>query len=101
MGLEPLVETPANITVIRFTHDGIDVKSILVPLVDATAVPETNGLNVPIESATVPAKVAFCEVLKVNAVVGVAPVCKTSAPVVSAVTLYAVELVVDALIVLI
>jgi hypothetical protein len=36
----PLVDTPLNITVIRFTHDGIDVKSILVPLVDATAVPE-------------------------------------------------------------
>jgi hypothetical protein len=36
----PVVLTPLNITVIRFTHDGIEVKSILVPLVDATAVPE-------------------------------------------------------------
>lgn len=36
----PLVETPLYITVIRLTHDGIEVKSILVPLVDATAVPE-------------------------------------------------------------
>lgn len=36
----PLVLTPRTITVTRFTHDGMLVKSILVPLVDATAVPE-------------------------------------------------------------
>jgi hypothetical protein len=36
----PLPDTSLNITVIRFTHDGIEVKSMLVPLVDATAVPE-------------------------------------------------------------
>ena len=39
--LLPFVLTPLNITVIRFTHDGIAVKSIDVPLVDATAVPDT------------------------------------------------------------
>lgn len=39
--LLPLVLTPLNNTVIRFTHDGIPVKSMLVPLVDATAVPLT------------------------------------------------------------
>ncbi len=31
--------TPFNITVIRFTQDGMPVKSMLVPLVVATAVP--------------------------------------------------------------
>jgi hypothetical protein len=36
----PLTDTPANITVIRFTPAGIDVKSMLVPEVEATAVPE-------------------------------------------------------------
>ena len=30
-----------NITVMRFTHEGMPVKSMLVPEVDATAVPET------------------------------------------------------------
>jgi hypothetical protein len=30
-----------NITVTRFTHEGMLVKSMLVPLVDATDVPET------------------------------------------------------------
>ena len=35
----PLVETPLNITVTRFTQLGILVKSMLVPLVEATAVP--------------------------------------------------------------
>ncbi len=33
--LEPFVLTPFNITVIRFAHDGMPVKSILVPLVVA------------------------------------------------------------------
>jgi hypothetical protein len=42
-GLVPLVDTALNITVIRFTQDGIEVKSTDVPLVDATAVPEVNG----------------------------------------------------------
>jgi hypothetical protein len=37
--LVPFVLTPANITVIRFTQLGIPVKSMLVPLVVATAVP--------------------------------------------------------------
>jgi hypothetical protein len=39
--LLPFVLTPLNITVMRLTHDGIPVKSMLVPLVDATAVPDT------------------------------------------------------------
>jgi hypothetical protein len=39
----PFVLTPLNITVIRFTHDGMPVKSMLVPLVDATEVPDTKG----------------------------------------------------------
>jgi hypothetical protein len=36
----PLTDTPWNITVIFLTQLGIPVKSIAVPLVDATAVPE-------------------------------------------------------------
>jgi hypothetical protein len=39
----PFVLTPLNITVIRLTHDGMPVKSIEVPEVDALAVSETNG----------------------------------------------------------
>ena len=38
--LVPLVDTPDNITVIRFTQLGMLVKSMLVPDVLATAVPE-------------------------------------------------------------
>jgi hypothetical protein len=34
-----------NITVIRFTQLGIPVKSIAVPLVEATAVPLVNGCD--------------------------------------------------------
>jgi hypothetical protein len=34
------VLVPLNITVMRFTHDGMLVKSMLVPLVDATGVPD-------------------------------------------------------------
>jgi hypothetical protein len=36
-----------NITVIRFTHDGIPVKSMLVPDVLATAVPEVIPSTAP------------------------------------------------------
>lgn len=36
--LVPFVLTPLSITVTRRTHDGMPVKSILVPLVEATAV---------------------------------------------------------------
>jgi hypothetical protein len=44
--------TPFNITVIRFTHDGMPVKSTLVP--DAvTAVPDTIGANVPVTFTSV------------------------------------------------
>jgi hypothetical protein len=39
----PLVLTPLNITVIRFTHDGMPVKSMLVPLVVATDVASVSG----------------------------------------------------------
>jgi hypothetical protein len=40
MLLVPLVLTPLNITVIRFTPAGIPVKLMAVPDVEATAVPE-------------------------------------------------------------
>ena len=56
----PLVLTPLNITVIRLTHDGIPVKSIEVPEVDAWAVLEVKMLL---------AKVTFCEASIVSAVV--------------------------------
>ena len=36
----PLPDTALNITVIRFTQLGIELNVMLVPLVDATAVPE-------------------------------------------------------------
>jgi hypothetical protein len=39
----PFVDTPLKITVIRFTQDGIPVKSMAVPDVDACTVPETRG----------------------------------------------------------
>jgi hypothetical protein len=42
---------------------------MLVPLVDATAVPLTIGYSVPKDDITLPAKVAICEVDSVNAVV--------------------------------
>jgi hypothetical protein len=45
--LEPFVDTPLNITVIRFTQEGIDVKSMLVPDVLATAVPEVMPKTAP------------------------------------------------------
>lgn len=46
----PFVDTPDNITVMRFTHEGKPVKSIDVPDVDATAV-----ASVFIELVPVPA----------------------------------------------
>jgi hypothetical protein len=49
----PFVLTPWNITVIRFTHEGMLVNSIDVPLVDATAVPEINGARVPVAATSV------------------------------------------------
>jgi hypothetical protein len=55
--LVPLVETPLNITVIRFTPAGIDVKSMLVPDVLATAVPEV--ISVPPEFALEPTWARF------------------------------------------
>jgi hypothetical protein len=54
MGMDvPFVDTPLNITVIRLTHDGMPVKSMLVPLVEATAVPDTMGANVPVTATSV------------------------------------------------
>jgi len=44
-GLVPVVLTPLNITVTLFTQLGIPVKSIAVPLVEATAVAEVNGCD--------------------------------------------------------
>ena len=43
--------TPLNITVTRFTQLGMPVKSMLVPLVDATAVPLTIALFAPLTTA--------------------------------------------------
>lgn len=44
----PFVLTPLNITVTRFTQDGIPVKSMLVPDVEATAVPEVIPNTAPL-----------------------------------------------------
>lgn len=44
MLLVPFVLTPLNITVIRLTQEGMPVKSIEVPDVEATAVPEDTVL---------------------------------------------------------
>ena len=49
----PFVLTPLNITVTRFAHAGMPVKSRLVPLVDACAVPLTIGASVPSSAASV------------------------------------------------
>ena len=49
----PLNETLLNITVIRLAHEGMPVKSMLVPLVEATAVPDTIGANVPVTFTSV------------------------------------------------
>ena len=57
------MDTPLNITVIRFTQDGMLVKSIDVPEVEATAVPEVNvptPLGVP--EITGEVKVLFVKV---------------------------------------
>jgi hypothetical protein len=45
----------------RFTHDGIDVKSIEVPLVEATAVPDVITLEA-IELTTAPDMVGLVKV---------------------------------------
>lgn len=46
----PLMLTPLNMTATRFTHDGMLVKSIAVPLVVASAVPSVG----PAETVAVP-----------------------------------------------
>jgi hypothetical protein len=68
MPLVPFVLTPLNITVMRFTHDGKPVKSIAVPEVDATAVPETIALLTPLIT-TVPLPAGIVAV-KFEAVAG-------------------------------
>ena len=50
--LDPFVLTAENITVIRFTQLGIDVKSTDVPDAD-TDVPEINGASVPVAATSV------------------------------------------------
>ncbi len=55
----PLVLTPFSITVIRFTQDGMPVKSMLVPLVVATAVASVSGCE---SFAGVTAALASCVV---------------------------------------
>ena len=54
--LEPFVETPLIITVIRLTQEGIDVKSILVPEVLATALPAEMPLYTAPEFVVTPAE---------------------------------------------
>ena len=56
---------PLNITVMRFTHDGMPVKSIDVPDVDATAVPDVITLEA-IELTTAPVIVGLVRVGVVN-----------------------------------
>jgi hypothetical protein len=46
----PLRLTPLSITVTRFAQDGMPVKSMAVPEVEATAVPSVNGLTVGISA---------------------------------------------------
>ena len=45
--------TPASITVMRLTHDGMPVKSADVPDVVVTAVPDTIGASVPVAATNV------------------------------------------------
>ena len=65
--IQGYVETPLNMIVIRFTQDGMPVKSIAVPDVEATAVPLTIGYSVPVGTVAVPANVVFRPVLIVMA----------------------------------
>ena len=67
--LVPFVLTPLNITVIRLTHDGIDVKSMLVPDVEATDVPDVNTPT----PVGVPAIAGLVRVLLVSVSVVVLP----------------------------
>ena len=57
--------TPVNITVMRFTQDGIDENVMLVPLVDATAVPDVRTL-LAIVDTTAPDMVGLVSVLLVR-----------------------------------
>ena len=79
----PLVLTPLNITVTRFTVAGMLVKSMLVPLVDATAVPIVIPVDVGADDThAVPLLVStFPEVL--GAVLMTVPVVLGSVSVVS------------------
>jgi hypothetical protein len=61
-----------NITVILFTHEGMDVNVMLVPLVDATDVPEVMTL-LAIEDTTAPVIVGLVNVLLVRVCVAANP----------------------------
>jgi hypothetical protein len=61
----PLKLTPLIITVIRFTQLGMLVKSILVPLVDACAVPAVITL-LAIEDTTAPVIVGLDKLAEVR-----------------------------------
>jgi hypothetical protein len=62
-----LVETPLNITVIRFIPVGKDVKSMLVPDAD-TAVPDRIPPDTPPDAVIVPVTTTFPEPSTVTAV---------------------------------
>jgi hypothetical protein len=49
----PAKDTPCIIRVIRFTHEGILVKSMLVPEVDDCAVAIVDGARVPVAATSV------------------------------------------------
>jgi len=57
--LLPFVLTPCKTKVIRFTQLGILVKSMLVPEVDATAVPLIKGVKFPVTGTRVCVKLLF------------------------------------------
>ena len=63
--LEPFVDTALNITVIRLTQLGIEVKSILVPDVEACAVPAVITL-LAIEDTTAPVIVGLDKLAEVR-----------------------------------
>ncbi len=64
--------TQRNITVIRFTQDGMPVKSTVVPDVEAFAVSDVSTL-LPIEETTAPVIVGLVNVLPVSVWVAARP----------------------------
>ena len=75
----PFTLTPLNITVILLTQDGIPVKSIDVPEVDATAVPEVN-VPTPLGVPEITGEVKVCPVAVVITVPLTAGKVKTVLP---------------------